>query len=81
VVCMYGFGLEGGFHLGSCEHIYHPMYLINLMVTRRHRRMYKAPFHECLYELFGLHPYMPISWELNPENAFVLRHLWSDDLV
>jgi hypothetical protein len=31
IVCMNGFRLEGGFHLGSCEHIYHPMYLISLM--------------------------------------------------
>jgi hypothetical protein len=34
-VCMYGFRPEGGFHLGSCEHIYHPMCLINFMVTHR----------------------------------------------
>jgi hypothetical protein len=24
---------------------------------------------------------MPSSWELNPENVLVLRHLWSDGLV
>jgi hypothetical protein len=51
------------------------------MVTRRHCGVCKAPFHERLYDLFGLHPYMPISWELNQENAPTLRHLWDDDLV
>jgi hypothetical protein len=36
-VCMNGFGPEGGFHLGSCEHIYHPMCLISFMVVRVRR--------------------------------------------
>jgi hypothetical protein len=80
-VCMYAFGKEGGFHLGSCDHIYHPMCLISFMVTRRRCRVCKAPFYERLYDLFGLHPYMPISWELNQDNAPALRHLWGDDLV
>jgi hypothetical protein len=80
-VCMYVFGPEGGFHLGSCDHIYHPMYLISFMVTRRRCGVCKVPFHERLYDLFGLHPYMPISWELNKDNVPALRHLWGDDLV
>jgi hypothetical protein len=80
-VCTYGFGPEGRFHLGLCEHIIHPLCLISLMVTSRRCRVCKAPFHERLYEPFGLYPYVPISWELNPANAFALRHLWSDDLV
>jgi hypothetical protein len=80
-VCMNGFGLEGRFHLRSCEHIYHPMCLISFMVVPRRCALYKAPFHECLYELFGLVPYMPSSWECNPENIPSLCHLWGDDLV
>jgi hypothetical protein len=80
-VCMNGFGLEGGFHLGSCKHIYHPMYLNSFMVVRRHYALCKAPFHERLYKLFGLIPYMPSSWECNPENTPGLCHLWGDDLV
>jgi hypothetical protein len=78
---MYAFGPEGGFYLGSCDHIYHPTYLISFMVTRRRCGVCKAPFHERLYDLFGLYPYMPISWELNQDNALVLHHLWDDDLV
>jgi hypothetical protein len=78
VVCMNGFGPEGGFHLGSYEHIYHPMCLISFMVVRRRCALCKAPFHERLYKLFGLVPYMPSSWECNIPG---LRHLWGDDLV
>jgi hypothetical protein len=44
-VYMNGFGPEGGFHLGSYEHIYHPMYLISFMVVCRHCALCKAPFH------------------------------------
>jgi hypothetical protein len=80
-VCMNGFGPKRGFHLGSCEHIYHPMCLISLMVACRRYALYKAPFHQCLYELFGLEPYMPTSWECNPKNTPGLHHLWCDDLV
>jgi hypothetical protein len=80
-VCMNGFGPKGGFHLGSCEYIYHPMCLISFMVVRRRCALCKAPFHERLYELFGLVPYMPSSWECNPDNTPGLRHLWGDDLV
>ena len=80
-VCMNGFGPEGGFHLGSREHIYHPMCLISFMVVHRRCTLYKAPFHERLYELFGLVPYMPVSWECNPDNIPSLRNHWGDDLV
>jgi hypothetical protein len=80
-VCIFGFGPEGGFHLRSCEHIYHLMCLISFMVTCRRCGVCKAPFHKRLYELFGLHPYMPSSWKLNLENAPALRQLWGDDLV
>ena len=80
-VYMNGFGPEGGFHLKSCEYIYHPMCLISLMVAYRHRALYKAPFHEHLYDLFGLSPYMLISWECNLENFPGLHHIWGDDLV
>jgi hypothetical protein len=60
-VCMNGFQLERELHLGSCEYIYHPMCLISLMVVCKHCVVCKVPFHECLYELFGLAKYMPIS--------------------
>jgi hypothetical protein len=80
-ICLLGFGPEGGFHLGSCEHIYHPMCLISFMLNRRRCALCKAPFHERLYELFGLVPYMPSSWELNPENAPNLPSKWGEDLV
>jgi hypothetical protein len=75
------FGPEGRFHLGPCEHIYHPMCLISFMVVRRRCALCKVPFHERLYELFGLVPYMPSSWECNPYNTPGLCHLWGDDLV
>jgi hypothetical protein len=78
---MNGFGPEGRFHLESCEHIYHPMCLISLMVARRRCVLDKAPFYQRLYELFGLEPYMPISWKYDPKNIPGLRHLWGDDLV
>jgi hypothetical protein len=57
------------------------MCLISLMVTRTCYGVYKVLFHERLYEHFGLHPYMPISWELNPANVSTLCHLWDDDLM
>jgi hypothetical protein len=61
-------------HLWSCEHIYHPMYLISLMVAHRRCMLCKAPFHQRLYELFGLEQYMPINWECDPENTTSLRY-------
>ena len=65
-ICYNAFGPEGGFCLGTCEHMYHPICLIAHMVIWRHCCQCKAPFHERLYELFGLCPYMPPSWEHNP---------------
>jgi hypothetical protein len=79
-VCMNGFRSEGGFHLGSCEHFYHPICLISFMVVRRRCALCKAPYHECLYDLFGLIPYMRSSWKCNPDTPG-LRYLWGDDLV
>ena len=79
-VYMNGFGPEGGFHLGSCEHIYHPMYLIRFIVICRRCALCKAPFHKHLYELFGLVLYMPISWEYNSNNTPCLCDRWGDDL-
>jgi hypothetical protein len=55
------------------------MCLLSLMVPRRRCTLNKVPFHECLYELFGL--YMPISWECNPKNLLKLHHTWGEDLV
>jgi hypothetical protein len=70
-----GFGLEREFYLGSCKHICHPMCLISLMVACKHCVLYKAPFHERLYELFDLTLYMPISWKYNPKNFHGLRYI------
>lgn len=81
MVCLNYFGPEGCFHLGSCEHKFHPMCLISIMLCRRRCPLCKAPFHERLYELFGLVPYMPISWECNPENTPEYPSKWGDDLV
>ena len=53
-VCQNGFGLEGGMALGSCRCIYHPMYLINIFLVCRFCVLCRSPFHECLYEFFGL---------------------------
>ena len=80
-VCLNAFGPEGGFHLGTCEHIFHPMCLISLMLCRRRCAVCKAPFHERLYDLFGLVPYMPVSWECDPVNTPDYPNKWGDDLV
>jgi uncharacterized membrane protein YagU involved in acid resistance len=80
-VYMNGFGPERGFHLESCKHICHPIYLINLMVTRRRCAVYKVPFHEHLYELFGLITYMSISLEYNLQNTPDLSKRWDNNLV
>ena len=81
IMCMNGFGPKRGFYLGACEHIYHPMYLISLMLAHRCCTLCKAPFYQCLYELSGLKPYMPINWEYDPKHIPSLYHLWGDDLV
>ena len=80
-ICFNAFGPEGGFILGTCEHMYHPIFLIAHMVIRRRCCACKAPFHEQLYELFGLCPYMPPSWEHNPENTPGMSSRWGQDLV
>ena len=80
-ICFNAFGPEGGFILGTCEHMYHPIYLIAHMVIWRRCCACKAPFYERLYELFGLCPYMPPSWEHNPENTPSMPSKWSQDLV
>lgn len=43
--------------------------------------MCKAPFHERLYELFGLQRYMPPSWEFNATNAPEHPDKWGADLL
>jgi hypothetical protein len=80
-ICLNPFGPEGGMHLGTCEHLYHPFCLISLMIIRRRCSLCKAPFHERLYELFGLVPYMPPHWEFNAENAPDHSQKWGTDLV
>ena len=68
-ICHNAFRLEGGFCLETCKHMYHSICFIAHMVIRRRCCQCKAPFHERLYELFGLCPYMPPSWEHNPETT------------
>ena len=76
-ICFNAFGPEGGFILETCEHMYHPICLIAHMVIRRCCCACKAPFYERLYELFGLCPYMPPSWE----NTSGMPSRWDQDLV
>ena len=80
-ICFNGFGPEGGYSLGTCEPMYHPICLIAHMLIWRRCCQCKAPFHERLYELFGLCPYMPLSWEHNPKNILETPSKWGKDLV
>lgn len=82
-VCLNPFGPEGAYALGTCRCLYHPMCLLGGLLTRRFCAKCRAPFHERLYELFGLTIYMPPSWELNPENAPQREHAnrWGEDLL
>jgi hypothetical protein len=83
MVCLNPFGPEGGWALGSCPHMFHPMCLINILLVRRFCQMCKSPFHERLYEVFGLTPYMPPSHERNPLNTEgeCFRNQWGEDLI
>ena len=45
-ICFNAFGPEGGFILGTCEHMYHPICLIAHMVIRQRCCACNAPFHE-----------------------------------
>ena len=83
VVCINPFGPEGGWALGSCPHMFHPMCLISIFLVRRFCPVCKSPFHERLYEVFGLTPYMPPSHERNPENTpgEGYRNQWGEDLI
>ena len=80
-ICCNAFGLEGGYRLGTCKHMYHPICLIVHMLIRRHYCQCKAPFHERFYELFGLCSYMPPSWEHTLENTLGMPSKWGKDLV
>jgi hypothetical protein len=82
-VCLNPFGPEGAYALGTCRCLYHPMCLLGGLLTRRFCAKCRAPFHERLYDLFGLTIYMPPSWELNPETAPSAAHAnrWGEDLV
>ena len=79
--CFNGFGPEGGYSLGTCEHMYQIIFLIAHMLIWRCCCQCKAPFHERLYEFFGLCPYMPSSWEHNTENSLEMPSKWNEDLV
>ena len=61
--------------------MYHPICLIAHMVIRWRCCQCKAPFHEQLYELFRLCPYMPPSWKHNPETTLGMPSRWGEDLV
>jgi hypothetical protein len=82
-VCQNGFGPEEGLALGSCQCIYHPMCLINIFLVRRFCALYRSPFHERLYELFGFTRYMPPSWEKDPKNILVesMALHWGKNLI
>ena len=80
-ICYNDFGPEGGYSLGTCEHMYHPICLIAYMLIWRRCCQWKAPFHERLYELSGLCPYMPPSWEHNPDNTPEMPSKWDEDLL
>ena len=80
-ICYNAFGPEGGFSFGTCKHMYHPICLIAHMVIWQRCCQCKAPFYKQLYELFGLCPYMPPSWEHNPETTLGMPSRWGDDLV
>ena len=80
-ICSNQFGPEGGWSLGTCQCMYHPMCLISHALIRRFCAICKAPFHERLYEQFGLEPYMPPSWEKNPDNTPDMPNLWGEDLI
>ncbi len=82
-VCYNPFGPEGGWALGSCQCMFHPMCLISMFLVRRFCPCCKSPFHERLYEVFGLTPYMPPSHERNPENTpgEGYRNQWGEDLI
>ena len=79
-ICLECFGPEGGWALGSCMHVYHPQCLITQCLIRRRCVICSAPFHERLYDLFNLIPYMPPSWEHNAETTLESR-LWGRDLL
>ena len=80
-ICFNDFRLEGGYSLGICEHMYHPICLIAHMLIWWHCCQYKAPFYERLYKLFELCAYMPPSWEHNPNNNPKMPSKWGEDLV
>ena len=80
-ICFNGFGPEEGYSLGTCKHMYHPICLITHILIQQRCCQCKASFHERLYKLFGLCPYMPPSWEHNPENTPEMPYNWGEDLV
>ena len=80
-ICAHPFGPEGGMALGTCKDMFHPYCLLSLMVVRRRCPSCKAPFHERLYDLFGVRPYMPPHWEYNKENLPLKEGMRGQDLI
>jgi len=80
-VCNQCFGPEGGMAVGTCKDVFHPYCLLSLMVVRRRCPYCKAPFHERLYDLFGVREWMPPHWEYNKENLPDRGCMWGQDLI
>ena len=66
---------------GNMRAHYYPICLITHILIGWRCCQCKAPFHERLYELFGLCPYMPPSWEHNPKHTPEMPSKWGEDLV
>lgn len=59
------------------------MCFIGMFLVRKFCPCCKSPFHERLYEVFGLTPYMPPSHERDPVNTpgEGYRNQWGEDLI
>ena len=83
IICQQPFGPEGGWTLGTCGHVYHPMCLIPYMVTRKRCASCRAPFHPRMYKMFGLEGYMPLHYEFDEDNlpGAENRSHWGSNMV
>lgn len=83
IMCLSPFGPKGGWSLGTCRHMYHPVCLIPHMVTRKRCPGCKAPFHNRLYKMFGLENHMPLHFEYTAENlrSEDSKKEWGKDMV
>jgi hypothetical protein len=83
IVCQEPFGPEGGWTVGTCGHVYHPVCLIPYMVTRKRCSSCKAPFHPRLYKMFGIQGHMPLHYEFDEDNlpGPTNRVYWGSDML